>query len=281
MGELLSWANTARDPNANRVTGDGPQPQPDQSLNVLRTDGELGDGKAAGKKQVKILCVTGGVVNLRNLVTCVLTVVGFLSLLANSGCSHYVQRGVEESVSPTYVPAVAGDVVVCDLLPAREISRRYSFKSFEHLHFVGANTGYGYLRCDARFDDVKAPEFFALTIEYRCGESTYPSFDEVRNTLGVTNVESFVVNDLAGKGMRFRSSSAFEAVWQYEDGCQLRANQAVRPYSDVEKVEDPTEDLVDLVRRLARRAPQVANGPARDLTQYPPNPKDSGSSSPT
>lgn len=60
VGELLSWANTARDPNANRVTGDGPQPQPDQSLNVLRTDGELGDGKAAGKKQVKILCVTGG-----------------------------------------------------------------------------------------------------------------------------------------------------------------------------------------------------------------------------
>lgn len=60
VGELLTWANTARDPKADRVTGDGPQPQPDETLNTLQPDGELGDGKAGGETAGRSIARNGG-----------------------------------------------------------------------------------------------------------------------------------------------------------------------------------------------------------------------------
>lgn len=200
------------------------------------------------------------------------------------GCSRMVGntsvRGTTTASSGS-APSIENDSVVCDLLPAKDLSPHHTISDYEIIHFYSPARANGYLNCIAYYDQAKNPELYMLTIEYRCRPGSYRSVADVKASLSGMNVAPFAIGGIDGEGISLYDSISSEALWQYDDGCQLWVRQRLGYERENEGVGDPTRDVVDLVRLLVRRAPQVAEGPSRDRTHYPPKIDGSATSSPT
>ena len=200
------------------------------------------------------------------------------------GCSRMVGntsvRGTTTASSGS-APSIENDSVVCDLLPAKDLSPHHTISDYEIIHFYSPARANGYLNCIAYYDQAKNPELYMLTIEYRCRPGSYRSVADVKASLSGMNVAPFAIGGIDGEGISLYDSRSSEALWQYDDGCQLRVRQTLGYGYGHEELGDPKKDVVDLVRLLVRRAPQVAEGPSRDRTHYPPKIGSSATSSPT
>ena len=209
---------------------------------------------------------------------------GVLALVLVVGCGRTIGnssvRGTTTASSGS-APSIENDSVVCDLLPAKDLSPHHTISDYEIIHFYSPARANGYLNCIAYYDQAKNPELFMLTIEYRCRPGSYRSVADLKASLSGMNVEPFAIGGIDGEGISLYDSISSEALWQYDDGCQLRVRQSLGYARENEGVGDPTRDVVDLVRLLVRRAPQVAEGPSRDRTHYPPKIDGSATSSPT
>ena len=200
------------------------------------------------------------------------------------GCSRMVGNTsdrVSVAASSSSTPAIEGDSIVCDLLPAEDLSPRHTISDYEIIHFYSPARANGYLNCFAYYDQVKTPELYMLIIEYRCRPGSYRSVADIKTSSSTLNVAPFVIDGIDGEGVSLYDSMSSEALWQYNDGCQLWVRQSLGYGYGHEEVGNPTSDVVDLVRRLVRRAPQVAEGPSRDRTHYPPKIGGSATSFPT
>lgn len=122
--------------------------------------------------------------------------INVLVLFLIVGCSRMVgntSNRASRAASSSSTPAIEGDSIVCDLLPAKNLSPRHTISDYEIIHFYSPARANGYLNCFAYYDQAKNPELFMLTIEYRCRPGSYRSVADLKASLSGMNVEPFAI----------------------------------------------------------------------------------------
>ena len=128
------------------------------------------------------------------------------------GCSRMVGNTSDRAsraASSSSTPAIEGDSIVCDLLPAKDLSPRHTISDYEIIHFYSSTRANGYLNCLVYYDQAKTPEIYMLTIEYRCRPGSYRSVADVKASLSGMNVAPFAIGGIDGEGISLYDSEAY------------------------------------------------------------------------